>query len=160
MTIEVIVADYTNEKQAHDLISLLNNYANDPFGGDESLSAYTKENLITELNKVPHAFSVICYVDDKPAGFANCFEGFSTFACKPLINIHDLAVNPDFRGKQISQKILEKVEEVGASRNCCKVTLEVLEGNETAKNAYLKNGFKPYQMDDKYGCAQFWQKSI
>ena len=160
MTIEVIVADYTNEKHAHDLISLLNNYANDPFGGDESLSAYTKENLITELNKVPHAFSVICYVDDKPAGFANCFEGFSTFACKPLINIHDLAVNPDFRGKQISQKILEKVEEVGASRNCCKVTLEVLEGNETAKNAYLKNGFKPYQMDDKYGCAQFWQKSI
>jgi hypothetical protein len=23
-------------------------------------------------------------------GLVNCFEGFSTFACKPLVNVHEL----------------------------------------------------------------------
>ena len=160
MTIEVIVADYSNKKHAEDLVSLLNDYANDPMGGNESLSVFAKENLATELSKIPHAFSVLCYVDGEPAGFANCFEAFSTFSCKPLVNIHDLAVNNDFRGKKLSQKILDKVEEVGKEKGCCKVTLEVLEGNEIAKNAYLKSGFKPYQLDSETGNAQFWQKPI
>lgn len=160
MAIEVVVADYTNKNHAADLVSLLNDYANDPMGGSESLSAHAKQNLAAELNKIPHAFSVICYVDDKPAGFANCFEAFSTFACAPLVNIHDLAVNPDFRGLQISQKLLNKVEEIATEKNCCKVTLEVLEGNEIAKNAYLKYGFKPYQLDNENGNAMFWQKPI
>lgn len=160
MNINLIIADYSNKNHANDLVTLLNDYANDPMGGGESLSKFAKQHLATALNKIPHAFSVICYVDDKPAGFANCFEAFSTFACQPLINIHDLAVNPDFRGIQISQMILDKVEEIAAQRNCCKVTLEVLEGNEIAKNAYSKFGFKPYQLDSKNGNAMLWQKSF
>ena len=36
---------------------------------------------------------------DKPVGLATTFEGFSTFAAKPLINIHDIAVLPDYRGR-------------------------------------------------------------
>jgi len=160
MPTNVIVVDYTNKTQADDLVSLLNEYANDPMGGSESLSDFAKQNLAAELNKRPHAFSVICYVDDKPAGFANCFEAFSTYACQPLINIHDLAVHSEFRGRQISQKILDKVEEVAVEKNCCKVTLEVLDGNTIAKNAYLKYGFKPYQLDSENGDAMFWQKPI
>lgn len=160
MTTEVIIADYTNPQHADDLVTLLNNYAKDPMGGNEPLPEYAKQNLATELNKLPHAFSVICYIDDKPAGFANCFEAFSTFACQPIINVHDLAVNADFRGHQVSQKLLQKVEEVAVEKNCCKVTLEVLEGNQVAKNAYLKYGFKPYQLDSKNGNAMFWQKKL
>jgi len=160
MTTHVIVADYTNPQHADDLVTLLNNYANDPMGGGEPLPEYAQQNLAAELNKIPHAFSVICYVDGQAAGFANCFEAFSTFACQPIVNVHDLAVNPDFRGHQVSQKLLQKVEEVAADKNCCKVTLEVLEGNEIAKNAYLKYGFKPYQLDSKNGNAMFWQKPI
>ena len=160
MTIEVVVADYSNKKHAEDLVSLLNDYANDPMGGNEPLSTFAKENLTAELSKIPHAFSILCYVDGEPAGFANCFEAFSTFNCKPLVNIHDLAVNSDFRGKKLSQKILDKVEEVANEKKCCKVTLEVLEGNEAAKSAYLKYGFMPYQLDNENGNAQFWQKPI
>ena len=160
MNIEVVVADYSNKKQAEDLVSLLNAYATDPMGGGEPLSSFAKQNLAEKLSKLPHAFSVLCYVDDEPVGFANCFEAFSTFACQPLVNIHDLAVNSKFRGLKLSQKILDKVEQVASERQCCKVTLEVLEGNEVAKNAYLKHGFKPYQLDSKNGNAQFWQKPI
>lgn len=38
---------------------------------------------------------------------ANCFESFSTFACKPLINIHDFIVLEKYKGNGISQKILK-----------------------------------------------------
>lgn len=160
MSTEVIEVDYNNKTQADDLVTLLNAYANDPMGGGESISDFAQQNLANELSKIPYAFSVICYVDGKAAGFANCFEGFSTFSCQPLVNIHDLGVNSEFRGKQISQKLLDKIEDIAKQKNCCKVTLEVLEGNTVAKNAYLKYGFKPYQLDSENGNAMFWQKTV
>ncbi|UYM18323.1 GNAT family N-acetyltransferase [Endozoicomonas euniceicola] len=160
MAIEVIEVDYTNQQQAEDLAALLNEYAKDPMGGNESLDPYVRENLAKELNKVPNAFSILCYVDKKPAAFANCFESFSTFKCKPLINIHDIAVKYDFRGKHLSQIILDKIEYIANRRQCCKITLEVLNGNAAAKKAYQKFGFEPYQLDGDTGNAEFWQKEL
>jgi len=43
------------------------------------------------------------------AGLVTCFELFSTFSCKPLINIHDVIVLKKFRGNGLSQKMLKKV---------------------------------------------------
>lgn len=37
-------------------------------------------------------FSVLAFDADQPVGLINAIEGFSTFACKPLINIHDVIV--------------------------------------------------------------------
>jgi ribosomal protein S18 acetylase RimI-like enzyme len=160
MNIEILLADYSNEQQCADILSLLNDYALDPMGGGKALSSFTSENLIPELSRIPHAISIICYVDEEPAGLINCFEGFSTFKCKPLINIHDVVVLNKFRSLGISQAMLAKVEEIAQERDCCKMTLEVLEGNEVAKNAYLKYGFDAYELDPKNGKALFWQKLL
>ena len=160
MYIEIIDVDYHNEKHAHDLVGLLDHYAQDPMGGNEPLKAYTKENLVKKLKTIPHAFSVMAYVDDKPAGLINCFEAFSTFKCKPLINIHDLMVHSNFRGLSLSQSMLEKVEKIARSKECCKITLEVLEGNKIAKNSYAKFGFSSYELDPIMGKAMFWEKII
>ena len=160
MQIEIIVSDYSNKKHADDLISLFHDYAIDPMGGNESLDQYVKDNLAKELSNVPNAFSVLCYVDGQPAGFANCFEGFSTFKCKPLINIHDIAVKQQYRGKKLSQIMLNKIEKIAHQKGCCKITLEVLEGNKPAQQAYLKYGFAPYKLSGDNGCAQFWQKQV
>ena len=160
MTIKIIEVDYSNSQQAEDLVYMLNEYANDPMGGGEPLSNFARDNLTKELSQLPYAFSLLCYVDDSPAGFANCFESFSTFKCKPVIYIHDFAVKDGFRGRKLSQKILDQIESIGIKRGCCKITLEVLEGNTVAQNAYQKYGFKPYQLDSNYGSAQFWQKEI
>ncbi|CAM4299869.1 GNAT family N-acetyltransferase [Pseudoalteromonas byunsanensis] len=160
MNVEVLIADYLNENQAVDIGFLLNHYAEDPMGGGLPLSDFTKDNLAKELSKIPHAFSVICYVDGKPAGLINCFEAFSTFKCKPLINIHDIVVVNEFRGLGISQSMLAKVEERAREKGCCKITLEVLEGNEVAQNSYIKFGFNGYELDPKMGKALFWQKLI
>ena len=160
MNIEIIKADYLNEQHEKEILMLLDEYASDPMGGGQPLNENVKNNLVKELSKLPHAFSIIAYVDDQPAGLVNCFEAFSTFSCKPLINIHDVVVLNEYRGNAVSQKMLDKVEEIAKTKGCCKVTLEVLSNNEVAKSAYSKFGFSGYELDPKAGAALFWQKTL
>ena len=160
MNINVIKANYLDSKHEKEIQELLSIYASDPMGGGKSLDKKVKENIVKELSKLPYAFSLIAYADEEPIGLANCFESFSTFACKPLINIHDFVVLEKCRGNGISQKMLNKVEEIAISKGCCKITLEILSNNESAKVAYKKFGFSSYELDPKAGVALFWQKKI
>ncbi len=156
----VLQASYTNPVHAEAIGFVLNEYAMDAMGGGVPISADTREQLAIELGKRPHAFSVLAFIAGEPVGLVNCFEGFSTFACRPLVNIHDVVVIAQFRGLGISQKMLAKVEEIARQRGCCKLTLEVLEGNEVAQGAYRKLGFDNYQLDPEMGRAMFWQKTL
>ena len=160
MNIKVIKANYLNSKHSKEIQELLNIYASDPMGLGKPLDKAVEKNIVKELSKLPYAFSLIAYVKDEPAGLANCFESFSTFACKPLINIHDFIVLKQYRGNGISQKMLDKVEEIAISKGCCKITLEILSNNEAAKASYKKFGFISYELDPKAGVALFWQKKI
>ena len=160
MNPNLIVADYTNKKHAEDILFLLNQYALDSAGGGTELNGYAKENLIIELAKLPFAFSILCYVDNAPAGLVNCFTMFSTFKCKPLINIHDLAVMKQYRRQGISQLLLNEVERVAKEKGACKITLEVLEKNIAAANSYAKFGFVGYELDPSYGNAVFLEKVL
>lgn len=160
MNIEVKIADYLDKEQSIDIGYLLDAYSQDQMGGSQPLSESVRSNLANELSKLPHAFSIICYVNNKPAGLVNCFEAFSTFKCKPLINIHDVVVVSEFRGLGLSQKMLSKVEEIAKQKGCCKITLEVLEGNKVAQNSYIKFGFAGYELDPIMGKALFWQRKV
>ena len=160
MNIKVLKANYTETKHATDILSLLNLYALDPMGGGKALSQFVKDNLIRELAKLPHAFTVLCYADDRAVGLINCFESFSTFSCKPLVNIHDVIVIKEYRGRGLSQKMLTEVEKIALKKGCCKLTLEVLSKNTVAQASYQKSGFSPYQLDPEMGMAEFWQKLI
>ena len=160
MNIEILIADYHNLHHAKDVGMLLNDYAMDPMGANAPLTAGIQEKVAKELSTQPGAFSVLCYVDGKAAGLVNCLQGFSSFKCKPLINIHDVGVIKEFRGLGISTLMLEKVEEVAKERECCKLTLEVLSGNIPAKKSYEKFGFEGYELDPEMGKAEFWEKPI
>ncbi len=156
----VVIADLAEPLHAEAVIYLLNEYAKDEMGGGCELSETVKNNLIPELMKRSHVFAIIAFVQDEPAGLAICIEGFSSFACMPLLNIHDIVVLPKFRGLKLSQKLLAKTEELAKKRKCCKLTLEVLEGNKIAQNAYRSFGFAGYELDPKMGKAMFWQKKL
>jgi len=158
MNIKIIQANYTNTKHANDIIKLLNAYALDKTGGGHALLPETQKNLVNELAKLSYAFSILAYDDNEAIGLVNCFELFSTFACKPLINIHDLTVIDTHRKKGISQKMLKEVESIAKQRGCCKLTLEVLSGNDIAKYSYEKFGFKWFELDSSFGKALFWEK--
>ena len=160
MNIKILSVDYDNAQHCRDLVDLLNTYAKDPMGGGSALSEFAKANITQQLALTPGATSILCYVDEHPAGLINCFEGFSTFECKRLINIHDVVVLSEYRGIGICQQMLQAVEALAKERDCCTLTLEVLEGNGPAQSAYLKYGFAGYELDPKMGKAVFWQKSL
>lgn len=160
MNISLVKADYHNEQHAKDLIFLLNAYALDEMGGGEELNRDVKENLVAVMAKRSDVFTVLCYVDEAPAGIVNCVEGFSTFSCKPLVNIHDCGILTKFRGLGLSLKLFTEVEKIALERGCCKLTLEVLQGNKVAQSAYKKLGFSGYELDPKLGHALFWEKKL
>ncbi|WP_457279765.1 GNAT family N-acetyltransferase [Polaromonas sp. P5_D5] len=156
--LQVCRADYHNPVHAAAVVQLLDAYAQDPAGGAKPLSDFAKDNLVSELAKRPHAFSVLAFSGDKAVGLINCIEGFSTFACRPLVNIHDVAVLPGHRGQRIGEKMLTLVDEISRERGACKLTLEVLQGNRSAIKLYERIGFAGYQLDPAMGQAQFFQK--
>ena len=155
------VADYANPAHAHAVVFLLDAYARDPMGGAQGLSDYAREHLVAELAQRPHAFSVLAFDgadDSRPVGLANCMEGFSTFACRPLVNVHDLAVLEAWRGRGIAARLLDEVTQIARQRGACKLTLEVLSGNQAALRLYNRCGFAQYALTPQAGQAQFMQK--
>lgn len=117
--------------------------------------------LDSELAKRPFAYTILAFwAEEKAVGICNCFEGYSTFSGKTLVNIHDCAVTKDFRGKGVGQLLLEGVEKEAKTRGAGKLTLEVLENNKPAIGSYRKFWFAPYELDPAMGKAEFWQKVI
>jgi GNAT superfamily N-acetyltransferase len=158
--IVILPADLNKPIHGMDVIRLLRHYASDIMGGGEDLSEFARENLISQLKKRSGVYVILAYEQDEPVGLAIAFEGFSTFYALPLINIHDLVVVEAFRGKGIARRMLNKIEETALERGCCKLTLEVLEGNERALKVYKDFGFASYQLDPKIGKALFLDKKI
>ena len=156
----VVQADLSLSEHASAYLHLMSHYASDPMGGGQDLSDFAKQNLVQTLLKRDDIFIVLIFAEDKPAALLTAIEGFSTFACKPLFNIHDVVVYRDFRGQGLTTLLFAKIEEIASFRNCCKITLEVLEGNHVARNAYSKLGYSDYVLDPAFGGAMFWTKSL
>lgn len=155
----IALADYRDARDAADVVALLDAYARDPMGGGAPLRDEVKARLTGDLAANPHAFSLIARLDDRAVGLANCFTGYSTFAAAPLVNIHDLAVLPEARGRGVGRALLAAVEAEALKRGACKVTLEVLSGNP-ARHLYAAYGYGDYQLDPATGHALFWQKRL
>jgi ribosomal protein S18 acetylase RimI-like enzyme len=119
-----------------------------------------RDRLVPALAGVPGAFSLLAFDGDAAVGLANCFTGFSTFAARPLVNIHDLAVLPAARGRGVGRALMHAVEAEARRRGACKVTLEVLSGNDRAKALYADLGYGNYALDPQAGTAQFWEKKL
>lgn len=158
--LEIKAIDYNDSIQTQEMVSLMCAYALDQMGGATALTDQVQNDLPSALAAVSNAYSFIAYVDGNAAGLINIFEGFSTFKCKPLLNIHDVVVLPEYRGKGVSQAMLKAVETFAKKRGCIKLTLEVLEGNKAAQDSYLKYGFAGYELDPKMGKALFWEKPL
>lgn len=151
-------ADYASPSDAQAIVALLDAYACDPAGGAQALEDEVKNRLVPELAARPQAFSILAFDGDAPVGLVNCIEGFSTFKCKPLINVHDVAVLASHRGRGIAEQMLALAERIGIERGAVKMTLEVLEGNAPALKLYQRVGYEGYQLDPALGCARFMQK--
>jgi ribosomal protein S18 acetylase RimI-like enzyme len=157
--------NYQSPKDRVALTALLDHYAQDPMGGGSPIAPEALKRLCDDLAKRAFAFSFIAWAQnaqgehgEQAVGLANCFEGYSTFKAAPLINIHDIVVHCDWRGQGVAQQLMQAVELEARARAACKITLEVLTGNQTAMKSYERFGFAPYALDPKAGTATLMQK--
>jgi ribosomal protein S18 acetylase RimI-like enzyme len=159
-SVQIRQADYASASDAAALVMLLDAYARDPAGGGSPLSEFAQANLVSALAARPQAYSVLAFDGDQPVGLVNCIEGFSTFACRPLVNVHDVAVLASHRGRGVAEQMLVEAERLARARGAVKLTLEVLSGNLAAKKLYERIGFAGYQLDPAMGSALFMQKPL
>ncbi|WP_153162119.1 N-acetyltransferase [Zoogloea sp. 1C4] len=164
-TLTLQPVNFDDPRQTADFLFLLDHYMRGPTGNGKPMDDDLRARLPDALRRRPTVLCHIAYVSDEsgrtqPAGLINCVEGFSTFAGKPLLNIHDIVVHEDFRRRGIARALLAHAETVARDRGCCKLTLEVLEGNRGAHRAYLEFGFQAYQLDPAMGAAMFMEKKL
>ncbi|MBN2290790.1 MAG: GNAT family N-acetyltransferase [Pirellulales bacterium] len=129
-------------------------------GNGKSLTADVRENLIDGLRDHPTTLIFLALCNERPVGIAVCFRGFSTFAAKPLFNIHNIYIVPEMRGNGFGRLLLENIEAEARATGCCKLTLEVLENNKPARCVYSSFGFSQAVYVADAGGALFMAKSL
>lgn len=139
--VEITEADLSRPEHQQAIEYLIDQYARDPMGGGTPLPDAVRRELVPGLRAHPTTVVFLAYSEGEPVGIAVCFRGFSTFAARPLINVHDLAVLPTHRRQGIGTSLLQAVESKARATGCCKVTLEVLEQNQRARRVYEALGF-------------------
>jgi len=159
-TIEIIETDLERPKHQRAVVELLDAYARDPKGNGKPLADNVKRELIAGLQRHPTTHVFLAYVSDRPVGIAVCFLGFSTFAARPLLNLHDFAVLAEYRGQGIARQLLEAVEAKARELGCCKLTLEVNEHNHRARQLYREAGFGPSDRIPQSGLWLFMTKPV
>ena len=158
--IEIVEADLDNAEHQQAILQLLDAYAQEPIVSGKPLAERVRSELIGGLKNHPTTVVLLAYLDHRAVGIAVCFVGFSTFAARPLLNIHDLAVLAEYRGQGIGRELLAATESKALELHCCKLTLEVDGNNHAARRVYESFGFDSTQHVRDNGQALFLNKQL
>jgi len=151
MDISVKRIEIGNDEHQEMFKSLFNEYASE-------LPAEIGTTVVNQLFALSYFHGFISFVDNKPAGFAVCFESFSTYRAKKIINIHDFMVSDSYRGKGLGKAQLNGIELYCRENNYVKITLEVDDDNVAAKNLYSSCGYEDFRVVLKD--LHHWQKYL
>ena len=157
---EIIRANLDLPSHQAATLAMIDAYARDPMGDGAPLPADVRERLVPGLRTHPTTLVFLGFDAENPVGIAVCFLGFSTFAARALINIHDLAVRFEWRGQGVGRRLLEAVEAHARSIGCCKLTLEVQENNRRARSVYRAAGFGRASYVEDAGSVLCLSKSL
>jgi ribosomal protein S18 acetylase RimI-like enzyme len=141
MEIEIREADLADAADAAAIVRLVDEYARLPIGQGSPLDENVRRDMLPGLRSHPGAMVFLAWLNGRAVGVAVCVTGFSTFTAKPLLNIHDLAVTGDCRGRGVGRRLIEAVEAKARALGCGKLTLEVREDNAAAQRLYHRLGF-------------------
>ena len=157
---KIEMADYHKPLHRQAIEQLMAAYALDPMGGGEALPYSVIGNLCNALAGELGAVTLLAFDGEKAVALVTALRGFSTFKCRPLLNIHDVMVLCEFRGQGLSGRMIAELEGYARRQGYCKMTLEVLANNRAAQSVYLQCGLAPYELDPEQGSATFWQKTL
>lgn len=158
--IAIVEADLADPDHARAVVELTAAYASDAMGNGAPLPEAVLRRLIAGLAAHPTTMVLLASVGRRFVGIATCFGGFSTFAARPIINVHDLYVIESARGRGIGRGLLTAVEAIARQRDCAKITLEVQEMNHRARHLYEAVGFSQAVYRAENGGALFYAKRL
>ncbi|MFW5879395.1 MAG: GNAT family N-acetyltransferase [bacterium] len=153
--IHITRCDFNNKIHQLEFVKLLGCYMEDSMGLGEKVDEKKRISAFQGLSEIPTAFVLFAINEDNYIGMATCFYSFSTFHAKNLINIHDIIILPDYRGKGVGKKLMQEIIKMAKNNNCIKVTLEVRHDNNRAKSLYRSLGFS-----DTTPPMYFWEKKL
>jgi ribosomal protein S18 acetylase RimI-like enzyme len=155
MELSILNVNLKNPIHRNHFIKLLNDYINDPMGNNRPMRKELAPKIISGLKKHKSFLGFFVLADEDFAGLANCNVNFSTFQAKPIINIHDFVVAPEFRKMGAGNFLLNAIIKHATLNGFCRVNLEIREDNLIAKSLYKKMGFSE--------CVPrmlFWEKKV
>ncbi len=84
--------------------------------------------------------SWLAEVQGQAVGMATFFQTYSTFKAQVCLHLDNLFVEPPFRNRGISRKLLEQVRQRAQELQCARVDLHVYASNP-ARHVYERFGF-------------------
>jgi ribosomal protein S18 acetylase RimI-like enzyme len=153
---DITVCDYSNPAHRQAIVSLINAFIGDEMGYGNLLSNDEQRRVIEGLSS--HPKSIVLLAEDADGvftGLLTAFENFSTFTAHPMINIHDIFVFKEYRGKGVGRKLMNAIIDEAKRRQCSLVTLEVRKDNLKAQNLYHSLGFEEAEHEMFY-----WRKHL
>lgn len=160
MDVRVVEADLTREDQASALVALLDAFVQDPAVAGVPLAPEVREHVALRLHEHPTTRTWLAYDGETPVGFAIGVLGFSSFAARPVMNVHDLGVQRELRGRGVGHALLSAMEREARTLGCCKLTLEVREDNTRARRLYDFFGFGNFEPGEERVPTFFLEKKL
>ena len=155
MNVSFEFCDFENPEHLEAVANLTNHYMADPMGGVLPLNKIQQLRLVDSLANHPSCLVLLLITDNEVAGLATCFINFSTFHIKPYLNVHDIIVHSNHRGKGLGKRLMKELISIAQKRNYCKITLEVRDDNTIAQALYRSLGFEESKPN-----MYFWTKKI
>ena len=115
---------------------------------------YTHDELAEMFKDDKKPIFVAVNEEDEVIGYAFCVLNEQPFSNNMIpfqsMYIDDLCVDKNARGMHIGQALFEYVKQEAKERGCYEITLNVWEGNDSAKYFYEKMGLTPQKTQMEY----------
>ncbi|WP_066638321.1 ribosomal protein S18-alanine N-acetyltransferase [Desulfolucanica intricata] len=108
------------------------------------LTPWSRYAFTYEILQNDFAHYIVALVDNQVVGYAGMWVVIDE------AHITNVAVHPNYRGKQIGESLMKQMFIRAALRGAAKMTLEVRRSNEPAKRLYTQMGFKEYGVRKGY----------
>ena len=129
---------FAEEKDAAKILYFIKELAAYEKMSDEVIA--TEELLKEWIFEQKKAEVIFAIVDNKEIGFALFFHKFSTFLGRAGINLEDLYVMPEYRGKGYGKALLKKLAQIAVERKCGRLEWWCLDWNQPSIDFYLSLG--------------------
>lgn len=85
---------------------------------------------------------LLAEADSGICGMVVLFQAYSSWRGAPTLVIHDLFVEETARGGGAGRALVEAAARLAVERGCCRIDLNVVEGNDGGRRFYEGLGFK------------------